>query len=392
MQDLRLVGVHEDGAHLLLTAEDGTRYRVPLDDALRAAARRDRPRLGQLQIEIEGGLRPRDVQALIRSGLNTQEVAERSGWSVDKIQRFEGPVLAERQHVAATARGVRLRHRGAGGAGAPTLADRVGERLATRGVEADSVEWDSWRGEDGRWSVRATFPAGGKQRQATWLFEPATQALQARDDEARWLSEDEPAAATVPVVRDVPVYDVEADGGVEELPSRRRKAAPIDLMSAMRERSGARGRRSGRRRLEPVALPLDGEAPPDEPDAAADAEVAEAPEAIVTAESAQAEAPKTDAGPPEAEAEGPKTEAEDPKTETAEEPVAAATRHTHDDEEPSEPVEPVPAVATTEPAEPKPAPPPAAETPEPERPARRSGRPSVPAWDDIVFGTRSGRD
>ncbi|MGB7817938.1 MAG: septation protein SepH, partial [Ornithinibacter sp.] len=104
MQDLRLIGVHEDGQHLLLTDAQGARFRVSLDDALRAAARRDRPRLGQLQIEIDGGLRPREVQALIRRGLSTEEVADRAGWTVEKVRRFEGPVLAEREHVARKAR------------------------------------------------------------------------------------------------------------------------------------------------------------------------------------------------------------------------------------------------------------------------------------------------
>jgi len=46
MQDLTLIGVHEDGLHLLLADGEGNRYTVPLDDSLRAAARRDRPRLG----------------------------------------------------------------------------------------------------------------------------------------------------------------------------------------------------------------------------------------------------------------------------------------------------------------------------------------------------------
>src|SRR6478609_5722566 len=104
MKDLRLIGVHEDGDHVLLSDVEGQRYRAPLDEAMRAAARRDRPRLGQLQIEIDGGLRPRDVQSLIRSGLSTEEVADRAGWTVEKVQRFEGPVLAEREYIANQAR------------------------------------------------------------------------------------------------------------------------------------------------------------------------------------------------------------------------------------------------------------------------------------------------
>ena len=72
MQDLRLIGVQDDGEHLLLSGADGEHYRLPLDDSLRAAARRDRPRLGQLQIEMEGGMRPREVQTLIRAGATTE--------------------------------------------------------------------------------------------------------------------------------------------------------------------------------------------------------------------------------------------------------------------------------------------------------------------------------
>ena len=59
MQHLRLIGVHEDGVHLLLADERAAASACPLDEPLRAAVRHDRPRLGQLQIEVAGGLRPR---------------------------------------------------------------------------------------------------------------------------------------------------------------------------------------------------------------------------------------------------------------------------------------------------------------------------------------------
>ncbi|MEI2825424.1 MAG: septation protein SepH [Dermatophilaceae bacterium] len=141
MHDLRLIGVHDDGVHLLLVASDGTRYRLPLDEALRAAARRDRPRLGQLQIEIEGGLRPRDVQALIRAGMPSAEVAERAGWTMEKVAKYEGPILAEREYIAGLARATTVRGR----TGAASLAVRVAERMASREVRGDSLDWDAWR-------------------------------------------------------------------------------------------------------------------------------------------------------------------------------------------------------------------------------------------------------
>ncbi|HNV13545.1 MAG TPA: septation protein SepH, partial [Dermatophilaceae bacterium] len=191
MQDLRLIGVDDDGGHLLLASVDGARFRVPLDESLRAAARRDRPRLGQLQIEIEGGMRPRDVQAMVRAGMSADEVAERSGWTVEKVHKYEGPILAEREYVAGLGRAVRLRQRGGSGP-STTLGQRVADRLTARGVEADSIEWDAWRREGPEWTVAVNFSAGGRVRQGTWAFDVASRSLHAKDDEARWLSEDEP--------------------------------------------------------------------------------------------------------------------------------------------------------------------------------------------------------
>ncbi|WP_330473573.1 septation protein SepH [Terrabacter sp. C0L_2] len=262
MQHLRLVGVHEDGLHLLLADDEGNRYSVPLDEALRAAARRDRPRLGQLQIEVSGGLRPKDVQSMIRAGMTAEEVAERAGWTVEKVHRYEGPILAEREHVAGLARQVRLRPRGGSHGGAPTLDARVSERLRTREIDAGAVRWDSRRTDKGAWTVLLAFNAGGREREAAWQFDPLARTVSAVDDEARWLSEDEDQQAPGPIpaphlaasTRPSRVYDVEAEGGVGAAVPRRREGETVDLMAAMRERSSQRGRRRRPRSTEVPGL------------------------------------------------------------------------------------------------------------------------------------------
>ena len=142
MQDLRLVGVHEDGRRVVLGGPDGQRFTLPIDDALRAAARHDRPRLGQLQIEMEGGARPREVQALVRSGLTAEEVSARTGWSIERVRKYEGPVIDERYHIAIMGRTATLPH-----TQPPTpLEERVVHRLATREVDPGTAAWDAWRG------------------------------------------------------------------------------------------------------------------------------------------------------------------------------------------------------------------------------------------------------
>src|SRR4051812_50040957 len=97
MHDLTLVGVHDDGEHLVLVGSDGQRYLLTVDEPLRAAVRRDRARLAQLQIEKTNTLRPRDIQAKIRSGCTAEEVADEAGVPVEHVRRDEGAGLAERE-------------------------------------------------------------------------------------------------------------------------------------------------------------------------------------------------------------------------------------------------------------------------------------------------------
>src|SRR5205085_8138520 len=151
MHDLTLVGVHDDGEHLQLSGSDGQRHLLRVDEPLRAAVRRDRARLAQLQIEQTGTLRPRDIQAKIRSGCTAEDVAAEAGVPIEHVRRYEGPVLAEREFVTRQARGVRLRRGEVGSQGSyPTLEELVATRLGAREVDAETTTWDAWR-TDGTW-------------------------------------------------------------------------------------------------------------------------------------------------------------------------------------------------------------------------------------------------
>jgi hypothetical protein len=409
MRDLRLIGVQEDGQHLLLSDSDGERFRVQLDEPLRAAARRDRPRLGQLQIEIDGGMRPREVQALIRGGLSAEEVAERSGWPVEKVRRYEGPILAEREYVAGLARAVRLRGRTAGGATTPTLSARVSQRLSGRGVDPAAAEWDSARSTEGDWTLILTFPAGGRERQARWSFDVQARTVAAADDEARWLSEEDASGGVSPLpaphlvsapVRATTVYDVEAEGGVAAArPAAARTASsastgsttdePLDLMSAMRERASHRGR-PRRRKNPPTQTPGD-DAP--RADALPLDELAYDPESMPPPPGAKGLHPLDDptsgvghdvlpAAPEPATPKKAPKRAPEPVAEPEHEPVAASEPHRTSDVEPEVDdgavVDPDDAAAKAD------------ETPRTAAAGagRKPGRRSVPSWDDVMFGAK----
>ncbi|MDU0315205.1 septation protein SepH [Phycicoccus sp. M110.8] len=417
MRDLRLIGVHEDGQHLLLSDNEGERFRVELDEPLRAAVRRDRPRLGQLQIEIDGGMRPREVQALIRAGYSAAEVAERSGWTVEKVARYEGPILAEREYVAGLARTVRVRARGGSGQQATTLAARVSQRLSGRGVDPGLAEWDSARNDSGEWTVILTFPAGGRERQARWAFDVQARTVTAVDDEARWLSEEEAATPASPLpaphlvsapARATTVYDVEAEGGVA---SPRRQAAPpvpeepLDLMSAMRERAAHRGR-PRRRRSSPAATPVD-EAPREDalpledfaydPETMAPPPAAKGPhpldedagevghDVLPAAYTSPEDRPDPSRGRGTAPGPDAPSAAEVQETDGPAEPG----RRVPGDREKAKPAQPAAQDRAQPESEPTSGREPESETAPRPRPARRrAGRPSVPSWDDVMFGAK----
>ncbi|MFF4972010.1 septation protein SepH [Streptomyces sp. NPDC001083] len=203
MPELRVVAVSNDGTRLVLKAADSTEYTLPIDERLRAAVRGDRPRLGQIEIEVESHLRPRDIQARIRAGASAEEVAQLAGIPVDRVRRFEGPVLAERAFMAERARKTPVRRPGENAG--PQLGEAVQERLLIRGAEKDTVQWDSWRRDDGTWEVLLVYLVAGEPHSASWTYDPPRRLVQAVDDEARSLiGESDDLAAPEPSFPFVP--------------------------------------------------------------------------------------------------------------------------------------------------------------------------------------------
>ncbi|WP_328886623.1 septation protein SepH [Streptomyces sp. NBC_00316] len=203
MPELRVVAVSNDGTRLVLKAADNTEYTLPIDERLRAAVRNDRARLGQIEIEVESHLRPRDIQARIRAGASAEEVAQFAGIPVDRVRRFEGPVLAERAFMAERARKTPVRRPGENTG--PQLGEAVQERLLLRGADKETVQWDSWRRDDGTWEVLLVYRVASEPHSASWTYDPPRRLVQAVDDEARSLiGETDDVAAPEPSFPFVP--------------------------------------------------------------------------------------------------------------------------------------------------------------------------------------------
>jgi hypothetical protein len=218
MQDLRLVAANERGSHLVLRSADGEKFVVSIDDRLRAAVRGDRARTGPPPGEAAFDVRPREIQARIRAGQSAEEIAASAGIAIDRVRRFEGPVLAEREHVAELAQRSTVRRPGLDGRPS-TLGECIGERLGTSDLAADGLGWDSWRAEDGRWVVQVTYSHDDRPQVARYLYDLRARSVVADNDEARWLTGEllecpVPPAAFVPRIATAePV--TEADDEVE---------------------------------------------------------------------------------------------------------------------------------------------------------------------------------
>ena len=47
----------------------------------------------------------------------------------------------------------------------------VSDRLLSRGIDADSVDWDAWRSGERRWTVRLSYESGSAHRQADFTYD-----------------------------------------------------------------------------------------------------------------------------------------------------------------------------------------------------------------------------
>lgn len=371
MQDLRLVAANERGTHLVLRSPDGDKFVVSIDERLRAAIRGDKTLLSQLDVG-DGQLRPREIQAKIRAGASAEQVAREAGVHVDRVRRFEGPVLAEREHIAQMAQRSAVRRPGQAEARPVTLADSLPARLEqiSRGI-AD-LDWDSWRREDGRWVVQTGYDHDGDTQLAKFLYDPRARTVVADNDQARWLTGElaghpqrgpfVPRFAPTPIVGQgeaTDPEDFELEDELETIAPVRRpdptlNRRPPDVVARRAESAPVASAPPRPATVVTPHTPTPTVLPP-VPTAAPVVPAArvEAPAASAT----PAPAPRPEPAPRRMVVEAPTLPMETP--EAIEEPIEERRTGTNDGR------------PTT-----------------PSRPAGRSRRASVPSWDDILIGTR----
>lgn len=195
MTELIFVGRSPEGENLIFMDEEGHEYHVTVDEHISRSL--STPAKAMSTSSEVLGVSPRDIQTRIRRGESVSDIAQDAGVDQDRIQRYAGPVLAERAHMASRACATPVKRP----AGEESLSDVVIAKLESHDIDCSELEWDSWRREDGRWNVTVAWLVGSGSGYATWLFDPAGQTVISFDDEARWLFEEVAPSNSTEVAR-----------------------------------------------------------------------------------------------------------------------------------------------------------------------------------------------
>ncbi len=327
MQDIRLVG--NDGEYLNLETQTGDKFRLVLDESLRAAVKREPAALLDAV-----SISPREIQDAIRAGASAAEVAERHSVPLDYVDKFALTVIDEIGHIIASAQAVRISI----AADRYTEATQVefGGLLAERisSIGGTKTQWSAIKLENLPWQVSVTYEVAGNPVTARWAFDQRKLVLSPENEKAVELASGEStSSATSSRLRQV------------EPPSEETQVLVLPVS--------------------PLTSPVE-----ESFDVQTNLKVVSSIEELTRSSLEALGDDQVDS----AAAESPSVE---PLAATAD--LLEALRRKR---------QAAPSVETTEPAEPE-----VSEVmapkPETEQVAPKKGRPSMPSWDEIVFGTKA---
>ncbi|MEY2698521.1 MAG: hypothetical protein RL720_477 [Actinomycetota bacterium] len=341
MRELKVTDV--DGATLLVTDDEGNEFRVPVDETSLRRLRHSRA--------TEDGPRvsPKDIQAHLRAGLSNEEISALTGATLDLIQRFETPVLAEREFIISSALSVPTQTTVETETGnlSTAFGTVITQRLHTLGASGE--RWATWKEETGSWVVKLEFTANAIEHDARWSFEPRKRTLSPVNSDASTLSQKgELSSGLIPKLRavgvdsadtivvepiqttSVPTVTAVTDALIPSAEETKEHSPTADLLEALRKRRNER-------ESTPAWLK-------DEVSAATETQNTVVDDTVVGGETVQFDA-----------------------TLNFTEPFDMSVS------------EEAPTVTS-------------AETKNDSKQVGKNGRPTMPSWDDIVFGTRSDDD
>ena len=200
VSELRLNGKTEDGLYLSLHDNDGNEFTVRVSDTLRATV--NQQRLMAVPTNPEPSVSIKEIQRLLRAGQTAEQIAREHEISIEKVERVAGPLLSERIYIIDQAHQIVIRKEG--GREAVTLLGVVISRLAPRNIDSSELSWDTWRLEDGTWTIELHYPNNTGVGIAQWSFDATLRTVTSMDENARWMMGDEPTPRQLPTPGLVP--------------------------------------------------------------------------------------------------------------------------------------------------------------------------------------------
>lgn len=220
MSELRLHGKNNEGTHLTLVDNDGTEFSLRISDTLRATV--NQPRLSAVPSDdADQTISVKEIQRRLRAGDAPEVIAREGNTTVDKVARFSGPILQEREYILSQARSASLRKDST--RLDISFLEAVINKLVPRGVDADDLSWNTWRLPDATWHIELHYPNRDGNGIATWNFDTSRRTINPTDDNGAWLiGEEAPARVIEPgFINSEPTH-----------PSRVEPVAPVELPGA----------------------------------------------------------------------------------------------------------------------------------------------------------------
>jgi hypothetical protein len=220
MSELRLHGKNNEGTHLTLVDNDGTEFSLRISDTLRATV--NQPRLSAVPSDdADQTISVKEIQRRLRAGDAPEVIAREGNTTVDKVARFSGPILQEREYILSQARSASLRKDST--RLDISFLEAVVNKLVPRGVDADDLSWNTWRLPDTTWHIELHYPNRDGNGIATWNFDTSRRTINPTDDNGAWLiGEEAPARVIEPgFINSEPTH-----------PSRVEPVAPVELPGA----------------------------------------------------------------------------------------------------------------------------------------------------------------
>ena len=171
-------------------------------------------------------LSPREIQSRVRAGADPAVIAAETGWPLDKVVRYAGPPLGERQFIVDAALSTELRRTGS----SVSLSDSVVLVVATTGYTPSSITWDSYRRDDGKWIVTALLPTWKHGTKAVWTYDHSGRNLHPLDDVARRLMGVQPDGE-MDFITDTPIAVLVHEAEIEILEDGRPRLTAVPALA-----------------------------------------------------------------------------------------------------------------------------------------------------------------